>query len=86
MERRKLNKKWRNITLDKYEQGPSVAPPGCVHQNKNKLLNPFDTTQHYMYTFLYMKFNLSISILENISKNYYRMVNLASYITYYITF
>lgn len=39
-----------------------------------------------MYTFLYMKFNLSISILENISKNYYRMVNLASYITYYITF
>lgn len=55
MKKRKLNKKWRNITLDKYEQGPSVAPPGCVHQNKNKLLNPFDTTQHYMYTFLYMR-------------------------------
>lgn len=72
MKRRNLNKKWRNITLDKYEQGPSVACPGCGHQNKNKLLNPFDTTQHYMYTFLYMKwFNLSISILQNIV-NYYR--------------
>lgn len=60
------------------------CPPGCVHQNKNKLLNPFDTTQHYMYTFCTW-FNLSISILENIL-NYYRMANVASYITYYITF